>query len=118
MTESQQNTASPSPLPTPKLVDLGTGLRLLHPLSRRGHGPGLVVFSSDESGSGVRLDDGVPSPLMKWAEEGYTVVEIGANAEPENSLSVALAALASCESCVPKEKVGLVGKESFSLYDQ
>ncbi|OKL55459.1 hypothetical protein UA08_09280 [Talaromyces atroroseus] len=101
-------------LPTPTLVDLTPSVRLVHPLSRRGHGPGLIVLSSDESGAGVQLDDGVPSPLMKWAEEGYAVVEIGANAEPENALSTALTALASCESCAPKEKVGIVAYDPES----
>ncbi|KAH8698968.1 hypothetical protein BGW36DRAFT_377039 [Talaromyces proteolyticus] len=116
MAQAQQETTASSSLPVPNLIDLKPGLRLLHPLSRRGNGPGLIVLPSDEGSSGLNLVDGVPSPLMKWAEEGYTVVEINGSTEPQGRLSTALATLASCESCVPKGKVGLVayGSEVWS----
>jgi carboxymethylenebutenolidase len=100
-----------SKLPTPKPVELAAGLTLLHPLSRRGCGPGLIVLTSGRIPSGVRLEGGVPSPLMKWAEEGYTVVEVHGDTFDKAALSLALTGLARCESCQPKEKVGLLGEE-------
>lgn len=112
---AQQGETSAS-LPTPHLVELGPGLSLLRPLSRCGHGPGLIVLTSDCGPGGLALEAGVPSPLMKWAEEGYTVVEVRAKAwtGAQEPIARALAELAHCESCQPKEQVGLVGKSPSS----
>lgn len=100
---------SPAPLPSIQLSQIDTGISLLKPLSRLGHGPGLIVLSAN---GGVGLEDGVPSSLMKWGEEGYTVVEICASAfqsvDRNDHFAVALRALLDCESCTPKGKVGLI----------
>ena len=101
---------SPAPLPTTQLVQLGPGISLLQPLSRRGHGPGLIILSPSSSSGGVAIKDGIPSPLMKWAEEGYTVVELHARAwaDGHDPIGVALAGLSHAEKCQPKNQVGLV----------
>lgn len=110
MAELKKAEEPPVPLPTPHLTEVGPGISLLEPLSRRGHGPGLVVLSPGSSSSGLTIDNGVPSPLMKWAEEGYTVVELLANAwtNGQEPVSLALAELSRCERCQPKGQVGLV----------
>jgi carboxymethylenebutenolidase len=59
----------------------------------------------------LAIVDGVPWPLVKWAEEGYAVVGI----EPEPltdaaaALKDALAALRDCADCTSVTKVGIVG---------
>lgn len=100
----------PVPLPTIQLVELGPGALLLQPLSRRGHGPGLIILTSGRSSGGAGIQDGIPSPLMKWAEEGYTVVELRAQVWTVNHdpIGVALAGLSQSEKCQPKDHVGLV----------
>jgi carboxymethylenebutenolidase len=56
--------------------------------------------------------EGVPSSLVKWAEEGYAVVQIEAAAfERKDSgdvLKEAINALKQCEKCDLNDKVGLV----------
>jgi carboxymethylenebutenolidase len=101
---------APVPVPTIQLVELGPGISLLQPLSRRGHGPGLIILSPSSSSGGVAIEDGIPSPLMKWAEEGYTVVELRARAwaDGHDHIGVALAGLSQSEKCEPKGQVGLV----------
>ncbi|KAL1897022.1 hypothetical protein Sste5346_004226 [Sporothrix stenoceras] len=103
-------TVPPAPLPTPQLTELQTGLSLLQPLSRRGTGPGLIVVCP-ETADPLAIVDGVPWPLVKWAEESYTVVQVQPKALDSGAETVfkdALAALFECEDCSPKRKVGIV----------
>ncbi|KAM0317299.1 hypothetical protein ACHAPQ_011071 [Fusarium lateritium] len=104
-------TQPPKPLPTPQLKVVRPGISLLPPLSRRGHGPGLVVLTPT-SEDVLRIKDGVPSVLIKWAEEGYTVVQIESSVfEGTSSQSViaeALEALTQCDKC-DEGRIGLVG---------
>jgi carboxymethylenebutenolidase len=108
----------PKPLPTPELKVVRPGISLLPPLSRRGHGPGLVVLTPT-SGDVLEIKDGVPSVLIKWAEEGYTVVQIKSSVfEGTSSQSViaeALEALTQCEKC-DKGRIGLVGKTEVIIF--
>lgn len=106
-------TKPPPPLPSPELTEVAPGVSLLRPLSRRGSGPGIVILTSDYEDP-LAINEGVPSPLVKWAEEGYTVVQIQARALGAASLArqlirSAVEALEGCEKCEPKDKVGLVG---------
>ena len=63
----------------------------------------------------MRMVDGnVPSPLMKWAEEGYAVVQLDERAFRDASSSEvvvreAAGLLDACAKCEPKGKIGLVG---------
>jgi hypothetical protein len=75
-------------MPRPPLLP---GSQLQLPLSRRGKGPGLLIFvpktyTASALGSGQKTLD--PEPIQKWAEEGFTVVQIAVDLEkpldPEN----------------------------------
>ena len=107
-------TKPPAPLPTPNLQKLGHGISLLPPLSRRGTGPGLILLTTqDASDEGITITDKAPSPLVKWAEEGYTVVQIPATTLETLTVEEALAKAVSCieneANTDPKNKVGLIG---------
>jgi len=108
----------PAPLPQADLKTIQPGVLLLPPLSRRGVGPGLVLLVPD-SNADLTITDGVPSHMIKWAEEGYTIVAIKESTIKEKVdsiaeiLKTAIGALASCEKCVG-EKVGLVCKSRVS----
>jgi carboxymethylenebutenolidase len=69
----------PKPVFPPQPQVFAPGLALLRPLTRKGTGPGLIVLVDDVA-AGIHIRNGVPSPLMKWAEEGYTVIEITSQA--------------------------------------
>ncbi|SPO05421.1 related to dienelactone hydrolase and related enzymes [Cephalotrichum gorgonifer] len=101
-------------LPDTRLEQVAQGITLAHPLSRRGYGPGFLVVvptTGTTSSDALRIERGIPSPLMKWAEESFVVVEIteaalDAVADP---IGVALAALAACASTKPEDSgVGLI----------
>ncbi|CAG8947185.1 unnamed protein product [Penicillium salamii] len=97
-----------STFPIPRVDELESGVCVLPPLSRRGMGPGMITILPDGPPSSQILVDGVPSPSMKWAEEGYTVVEIrGSALERGYSLSRAIEALAQHDQCTPKGIIGL-----------
>lgn len=101
---------APEPLPPPSVLKIGPGLLLVSPLSRRGHGPGIFVLV-EKTSSGLALDHGVPSPTRKWAEEGYTVVEITEDAFQDSSPSPFEAAQVAFDTstfCEPKSPAGLV----------
>ncbi|RJE25982.1 hypothetical protein PHISCL_01667 [Aspergillus sclerotialis] len=105
------DTTKPAPpLPTINRTDIEGGVTRLQPLSRRGYGPGLIILIPDTEKS-MSIIDGVPSQLIKWAEEGYTVIEIQQRAlrqGVQSALNKAIDALMSCEKCGPKGKIGLV----------
>ncbi|UNI24856.1 Carboxymethylenebutenolidase [Purpureocillium takamizusanense] len=113
-------TEPPAPLPAPRLSELRPGVHLLRPLSRRGHGPGLVVLTPDADDDDKRLlgiVEGVPWPLLKWAEEGYAVVGIQISAVKGGNddaavLDAALKALEACEECDGQGKIGVVAYDS------
>ncbi|KAL8291660.1 hypothetical protein RQP46_001918 [Phenoliferia psychrophenolica] len=73
--ESERPVALPSAAP----IVLSPNTTLQPPLSRRGTGPGLLVIvpeaptAAPPAGWKTPLD---PSPLLKWAEEGYCVLHM------------------------------------------
>ncbi|KAF5024576.1 hypothetical protein F66182_3339 [Fusarium sp. NRRL 66182] len=102
----------PAPLPQAKPQSIGEGITLLPPLSRLGHGPGLIILHPD-SEKNLDIIEGVPSALLKWAEEGYAVVEIQARAfkrDASEVVSDALKALKSCDQFETDSKIGLIGE--------
>lgn len=106
------------PLPSPELTEVKPGVSLLRPLSRRGTGPGIIILTGDHPDP-LAINEGVPSPMIKWAEEGYTVVEIQAKAlsgGQDSLLDLAVQQLAGCEKCEPKDKVGLVCRFNSLLF--
>ncbi|OAR01954.1 hypothetical protein LLEC1_04880 [Akanthomyces lecanii] len=103
----------PAPLPSAQLQKLQTGISLQPPLTRRGSGPGLIILTTaDEYDECVTHHDDAPTPVLKWAEEGYTVVQVSAaviaSSSAEHIFSVAMNALQGCDACQPKDKVGVV----------
>jgi carboxymethylenebutenolidase len=108
-------TKPPPPLPTANASPVCAGVTLQTPLSRRGHGPGIILLIPDSQDL-LAISEVVPSPVIKWSEEGYSVVAIEAstvvNAATDGAQSVlraAVAALRSCIVCEPKDNIGLVG---------
>lgn len=111
MSKYNDITQPPPPLPSPTLVELGDDLKLLLPLTRRGHGPGIILLTPN-SDDPLAIREGVPSLLVKWAEEGYAVVGIEERAllkGASNLLETAVESLSKCEKCEPKGRVGLAG---------
>jgi len=109
----------PPTLPAPNLTSVSSGVSLLPPLSRNGVGPGIIILTPD-SEENLAIKHGVPSPLRKWGEEGYTVIEIQEKAikSDKDVLKRAILALSQCEKCEPKGVVGLVGQfASFPKFD-
>ncbi|EXJ89904.1 carboxymethylenebutenolidase [Capronia epimyces CBS 606.96] len=116
--------SSPSPdveepvqLPTAELVRVDEHISLLPPLSRRGYGPGLIIILPEETPAyaqgGVVCEDGVPPPLLKWAEEGFATVEIREAAftrsgSVQSVLGRAVAALGACERCREEGGIGVI----------
>ncbi|KAK8122957.1 hypothetical protein PG984_011627 [Apiospora sp. TS-2023a] len=68
---------TPVPRPNAPSIVISPTLTLQPPLSRRGHGPGLVLLvdpSLDLANCHDKTLD--PPPLQKWAEEGYAVAQL------------------------------------------
>ncbi|KAJ9642680.1 hypothetical protein H2204_002328 [Knufia peltigerae] len=113
MSKYNDITKPPPPLPSVDLKELKPGVSLLLPLTRRGYGPGLIVLTTDTNDP-LAIKDGVPSHLVKWAEEGYAVVGIEERAFAASGdvstllLTLAVDALAKCDKCEPKGIIGLV----------
>ncbi|KAF2212815.1 hypothetical protein CERZMDRAFT_97314 [Cercospora zeae-maydis SCOH1-5] len=104
-------------LPETKLEQVAPGITLLNPLSRRGYGPGLIVLVAETGvqGSSLRIEHGVPSPVMKWGEEGYSVVEIteaALTSSPRSVIESALEALKKSPKTEPKDAVGVIAYSS------
>ncbi|KIY03085.1 uncharacterized protein Z520_01552 [Fonsecaea multimorphosa CBS 102226] len=106
-------------LPTAELVRVSDHISLLPPLSRKGRGPGLIIVlpanAPRYAAGGVVCEDGIPPPLLKWAEEGFAVAEIrgeefsqGTTLETALILGDALSALERCEKCDYNDGVGMV----------
>ncbi|OHW93606.1 carboxymethylenebutenolidase [Colletotrichum incanum] len=81
------------------------------PLSRRGHGPGLLILV--EQGINLSKHDKIldPPPAQKWAEEGYAVAQLivtpGAN-DVADQVSSAINSLRELDSCDDKERFGVI----------
>ncbi|KAE8441717.1 hypothetical protein EG329_004503 [Mollisiaceae sp. DMI_Dod_QoI] len=103
--------------PTPEeLAALPENAMVQLPLSRRGRGPGLLIFlpkdysPQKKNGKIESLD---PEPLQKWAEEGFSVVQltIGADDDPNETYLNTMDAvrfLLRLPECAEFEKVGVV----------
>ena len=104
----------------PPPVEISPSLTLQAPLSRRGHGPGLVLVVDHYAAlaEGESLD---PPPLQKWAEEGFAVAQIKVPGKVEDGgefpLDRAVEALRGLEGCtgVDEKGIGLVCMSSFGL---
>lgn len=106
-------------LPETSLQQIAPGVTLSRPLSRRGYGPGLIVIVPSTGVAGpnaLAVQDGVPSPMMKWAEESFVVVEIVESAleGSQNPIVLALGAIAASDATKPANSgVVLIGAFPF-----
>lgn len=100
-------------LPNAQPVKLTSNLTIQAPLSRQGHGPGLLIIRSaakpDQLNTKETLD---PEPLQKWAEESYVIAQLEVSeghTTINEDLRQALDALANHEKCSNKSSYGLIG---------
>ncbi len=105
---------SASILPSAKPISVTADITLQPPLSRRGEGPGLLVIVPknytvwDVGVANKTLD---AEPLQKWAEEGFAVAEVKAEAEGAtiNQCEAAISSLIESLQGTPYHKIGVVG---------
>jgi len=108
----------PKALPQPNPQEIRPGLTLQTPLLRsRENGPGIITLIPDVVDKTRTHLEGVPSLIIKWAEEGYVVAEIQASAlsADQEILQHAVAALKQCEKSEGTDKIGLVGMWTFPV---
>ncbi|OJD10116.1 hypothetical protein AJ78_08740 [Emergomyces pasteurianus Ep9510] len=104
----------PVVLPSAPPTQLGPNLTLQPPLSRRGHGPGLLLVLSDNIALDKTKETVDPPPVLKWAEEGYAVVEVRipasatAGSSAPSAVRQGLEALKELAECDVKDKFGLI----------
>ncbi|KAJ4375345.1 hypothetical protein N0V83_002431 [Neocucurbitaria cava] len=84
----------------------------------------LLLVADSETDTPLTIDNGVPGSLIKWAEEGFTVVEIKASAlsKGSNVIRTAIEALKQCAECDYDAKVGVVviyaDEKDKAIFDQ
>ncbi|KAI1195328.1 hypothetical protein F5X97DRAFT_245735 [Nemania serpens] len=119
MTDKEE---TPVPLPSAPVIRLAGNATLQPPLTRRGHGPGLIIILPGDPNVPKEQQDGRnpktldPLPQKKWAEEGYAVVQLSFGNEEagtegwdiETAFDGAIAALTTLETCDVKDRFGLV----------
>lgn len=104
-------------LPSAPSIDLGRNVVLQPPLSRCGHGPGLIILRPGRHAQCQLQNNSLdPEPLKKWAEESYAVAQVTLDneqcADKDSALerlNEALHALQSQEQCTSKDSFGLLG---------
>jgi carboxymethylenebutenolidase len=115
----------PVPLPNAALIQISSDIVLQPPLSRRGTGPGIIIFLPDsthlvlaDQSAAKPLD---PDPITKWAEEGFAVVAITGTSSNEvpstaQALKEALKALQALEQVDIKQKFAVIGEYHWQMY--
>ncbi|KAL4783697.1 hypothetical protein BJX76DRAFT_368170 [Aspergillus varians] len=100
------------PLPNAQPVKLTENLTVHAPLSRQGHGPGiLIITSAIEAGQVGQTESLDPEPLQKWAEESFVVAQLAISEDQDaikDGLRQAIDALNQHEKCTKKSSYGLV----------
>ena len=105
-----QASISLNPLPKPYIIKLNPGVFLLPVLSRQGTGPGMIVIVPDDPSDQLTQFNNIPSPSLKWAEEGCNVVEVQESAIDRGyALDQAMRTFAQQDRCTPCA-VGLIGR--------
>lgn len=103
---------TPVALPSASAFEVSDTITIQPPLTRRGHGPALVILvpSDLDLGSSAKTLD--PPPLQKWAEEGFTVAQLkvadGASKNLKSDLRRALEACPGVKECEGSDKLGLI----------
>ncbi|KDR83485.1 hypothetical protein GALMADRAFT_235649 [Galerina marginata CBS 339.88] len=107
------------PLPSAPLTTLAPSIVLQPPLSRRGTGPGVVVFLPEHVDLSTEATKPLdPEPITKWAEEGFAVVGITAfeGLSVEQSLKQGVDALEALEQVDIKDKFAVIVYDSKLIY--
>ena len=107
-------------LPSARPFDVSSNVVIQPPLTRRGHGPGLLLLiptGIDLEGSDKTLD---PPPLQKWAEEGYAVAQIileeAQSSTFERHMQDAIATLSELKECDSTESLGVICKRRGPMH--
>ncbi len=103
------------PLPSAPLVTLSENAVLQPPLTRRGTGPGMIIFLPPASAfktstEGDKTLD--PEPVQKWAEEGFAIVGVTPSASGwsvEENLAKGVDALLDLQELDIKDKFAVTG---------
>ena len=102
----------------PQPQQISAQVTLQSPLSRRGHGPGLILVVDHYAlleASEKHLD---PPPLVKWAEEGFAVCQVMVPGKVgdggEFPLEKAMEALRGCAGC-DRAKFGVICRFYYFL---
>lgn len=114
MNGTNDGNEAPVSLPSAKAFSVSDSITIQPPLSRRGHGPALIILVPADlalSGSDSTLD---PPPLQKWAEEGFAVGQIQVSGGPvialKDDLGRAVHALRESKACDRSDRIGVVCK--------
>ncbi|KAI0848403.1 carboxymethylenebutenolidase [Daldinia vernicosa] len=87
-------------------------LTIQGPLSRRGHGPGLLLLVDAELDLRKHKKTLDPPPLYKWAEEGFAVAQLSVTKSDRilihDGIRSALSKLLTLPSCDQVEKIGII----------
>ena len=100
-------------LPSAALEHVAGHIVLQPPLSRRGTGPGIVVFLPPKDPLDVPTHTTLdPEPVLKWAEEGFAVaaVTISDEIDLSESINKSIAALKAHQHVDVKDKFGFIGE--------
>ncbi|KAI1101304.1 hypothetical protein F4804DRAFT_316412 [Jackrogersella minutella] len=93
-------------------VELNSRLSIIPPISRQGHGPGLLLIVDEELDLSKHENILDPPPLLKWAEEGFAVAQLRVGNSNRgiicDGLALALSELSRLPSCDQAEKVGII----------
>lgn len=103
----------PVTLPDAPTRRINEALSIQPPLSRRGHGPGLVLFLSNETSSAGGDKPLDPEPVQKWAEEGFAVafVTVYPTIDVQQILAEAARALIDLGDTLDiSDKFGVIGE--------
>lgn len=104
-------------MPSAKPVEIKPNVIIQPPLSRCGQGPALILIRpshySDYQKNNTSLD---PEPLLKWAEESFTVAQVTLDASTESastfvdSFQAAKGGLTGLPARTGKHQYGLISE--------
>lgn len=103
----------PVPLPSAAPITLNNNAVLQPPLSRRGTGPGIMIYlpQPDQVTPSTRTAKPLdPEPVTKWAEEGFAVVSVtySEGISVEETLKQGLDALQGLDQVDVKDKFAVI----------
>jgi carboxymethylenebutenolidase len=113
--DSNSANEQPVALPSAQLVNVAKDVVLQPPLTRRGTGPGIIIFlppTADLTPRKVGDKPLDPKPVQKWAEEGFAVVGVTASSPQfsvEDTISTGVNALLTLKELDTKNKFAVVG---------